>query len=200
MIQSRKRAAYFFDGIAPFYEKIIWGARKTFSIFNKEFGFEKNDRVLDLGGGTGRVAKFLPPLVQKVVVADASVKMVKQCQKHKGLKCLVAKAERIPFSDNYFDKVIITDAFHHFQNQNKVCQEINRTLKPGGKVIIQEYNPKKLLGWLIVKMENLLRLNSRFFAPSSLKELFEKNQFKTKLIKQNQATYYLVAEKLLTQV
>ena len=30
------------------------------------------------------------------------------------------------FPDSYFDKIVIVDAFHHFQNQKIVCQEIRK--------------------------------------------------------------------------
>jgi ubiquinone/menaquinone biosynthesis C-methylase UbiE len=49
--------------------------------------------------------------------------MIKKCKSHAGLSCVLGSADRIPFPDCYFDKVIIVDAFHHFQNQEMFAKK-----------------------------------------------------------------------------
>lgn len=71
----------FFDIVAPVYEKFRFDARKTFNTIKSIVIFEPSNKVIDSGGGTGRVAKFLANKVQKVIVVDISKRMIKQCQR-----------------------------------------------------------------------------------------------------------------------
>src|SRR3989344_1166251 len=104
----------FFDITAPFYELIHPGAKKSFLKIKELGDFQKEDRILDLGGGVARVAKFFINQAKEIIVVDSSLAMIKKCQSRKGLSCILARAEELPFADNYFDKIIIVEAFHHF--------------------------------------------------------------------------------------
>lgn len=187
----------FFDIVAPIYEKVHFGAQKTFDKIGSIVVFEQSDKVIDLGGGTGRIANFLENKVQKVTVVDASEGMLKQCrQRHPGLSCLCAEAQSLPFADESINKVVIVDAFHHFQNQKQAIKEIKRVLAKNGKVIIAEFNPLKMVGKLVIIMEKLFLMGSVFHSPSSLANLFSSNGFKVGLIDENKASYYLIGEKI----
>ncbi|OGZ35859.1 MAG: hypothetical protein A2V60_00985 [Candidatus Portnoybacteria bacterium RIFCSPHIGHO2_01_FULL_39_19] len=100
------------------------------------------------------------------------------------------------FADDSIDKVIIVDAFHHFQNQKQVVKEIKRVLAKNGKVVIEEFNPLKMAGKLIIIMEKLFLMGSIFHTPLSLAELFSSDGFKVQLIDENRASYYLIGEKI----
>lgn len=186
----------YFDFVAPIYEIFHFGANKTFKILNELGKFQRTDKVLDLGGGTGRISMFFINKVKEIVVLDSSPGMIKKCQTHIGLSCVVGLAEKIPFPDDYFDKIIINDAFHHFKNQEAVCKEIKRVLKTIGEVLIEEFNPETIFGKIIVKTESLLKMQSKFHDPKSLSKLFEKYRFKTEIVNENKTIYYLTAEKI----
>ena len=47
-----------FDLVSPIYEKGISRNEENFKILFKLGDFKPTDKVLDLGGGTGRIAKF----------------------------------------------------------------------------------------------------------------------------------------------
>ena len=98
----------FFDIVAPIYEKLHFGAQKTFDKIKSIAIFESSDKVVDLGGGTGRIANLLADEVQKITVVDTSEGMLKQCrQRHPKLSCIQAKAQNLPFADDSVNKVII---------------------------------------------------------------------------------------------
>ena len=184
-----------FDLISPIYEKVLSGDEETFKTLFKLGDFKITDRVLDLGGGSGRIAKFFVGKVQEIAVVDASKGMILQCKKHEGVNCIFGKADNIPFGDGYFDKAIIIDAFHHFQDQQIASQEIRRVLKENGKVIIEEVNFGRFGNWLVEKLETILGAESKILPPPSLVELFSKNQFKTKFLNKDRNAYYLIGEK-----
>lgn len=187
----------FFDLVAPIYEKIHFGAQKTFDKIKSIVIFEQTDKVIDLGGGTGRITKFLTNKVKKITIIDASKSMLKQCERrHPQLSCIQAEAQKLPFADESIDKIIIIDAFHHFQNQQQVVKEIKRALTKNGKVILEEFNPLTVIGKLIIIMEKLFLMGSIFHTPMSLANLFTDNGFKVRLIDENKPTYYLVGEKI----
>lgn len=185
----------FFDFVASIYEVVHFGANKTFKILNELGKFQKTDKVLDLGGGTGRISKFLTNKVEEIIVLDSSPAMIKKCQAHIGLSCLVGLAEKISFPDSYFDKIIIIDALHHFKNQETVCKEIKRVLRPRGEVFVKEFNPKTIIGAFIMTVEKILKMGSNFHSPEKLDTIFMKYFPKTKILNNNKITYYLSAQK-----
>jgi len=48
----------------------------------------------------------------------------------------VAAAEKIPFPDESFDKVLCLDVFEHVNDEKKTASEIYRILKPGGVLVL----------------------------------------------------------------
>lgn len=191
---AKKLGMNFFDIVAPIYEIVHPGAKKSFLKIKKLGNFQKDDRVLDLGGGKGRIAKFFVNQLKEIIIIDDSPGMIKQCQRNSDLRCILAKAENLPFNNNYFDKVIIIDAFHHFKDSKVVCSEIQRVLKPKGKLIIEELNSNKFFIKLFGKIENLLGMKNNFYSPESLANLFSQHEFQTEVINKNQIIYYLVGE------
>jgi SAM-dependent methyltransferase len=41
----------------------------------------------------------------------------------------------LPFNDEYFDSVFSSEVFEHIANINEILKEINRVMKPGGKLL-----------------------------------------------------------------
>jgi ubiquinone/menaquinone biosynthesis C-methylase UbiE len=185
----------FFDIIAPLYARVHLSDEKTFETLRRLSDFKEADKVLDLGGGTGRVAKFFAGKVSEITVVDPSTGMIKECKKQGGVNCVFSPAEEIPFAEAYFDKVIIIDAFHHFQNQEKSLLEIRRVLKENGRLIIEEVNFGKIGNWLLERLEALVGAKSRIFMPEQLIKMFLKNNFQMVLLEKIKGGYYLVCAK-----
>jgi len=108
-----------------------------------QFGLEPGQNILDVGTGTGVLIPYLIRAVGpdgSVTAIDYSEKMVKVCKtKHSHLKNLSIKLgniEETAFSTESFDAVICFGVFPHLENKEKALRNINRTLKPGGKLVI----------------------------------------------------------------
>lgn len=186
----------FFDRVAPFYERLHGGAEKTFGRISVLANFQLTDRVLDIGGGTGRISQFLVGKVAEVIVLDPSEKMIEECKKHLGLTCQVGSGEQISCADESIDKIMLVDAFHHIADQKKVLSEIRRVLKPDGLVVIEEFNPERMSGRLVVFFERIFGLGSTFHSPEKLGRFFENSGFAVRLLDRERREYYLLARKL----
>jgi len=99
-----------FDLLAPIYDRAI-----RFSRLERMLDFVNlpaDGLLLDAGGGTGRVAAALRPYVREVLVADLSIGMLRQARR-KGLAGIITPAERLPFADGTFERIVMVDARHH---------------------------------------------------------------------------------------
>lgn len=184
-----------FDILAPLYDRLI-GTREPVKILN-ELKLKKHYRLLEPGGGTGRFAQHFLPFVKETWILDPSIPMLKQArQSHPSLRIIAGYADNIPLPDNYFDIIIIYDSLHHWQNHSNSMKELYRVLKQTGKLIIAEIHPDHKLGYYIKKMEDLLRMDSKFYRPRELKQLLEKVGFSiSKFRWSKKPTYLLFANK-----
>jgi demethylmenaquinone methyltransferase/2-methoxy-6-polyprenyl-1,4-benzoquinol methylase len=125
------------------------------------------DRVLDVGGGTGRVSILLQPEVKSVFVSDAAWGMVRQAQ-DRGLVTVISAAERLPYPSAQFDLVIMVDAFHHVADQQRTLDEMWRMVAPGGRIVIEEPDIHNFVVKLIALGEKLLLMRSHFVKPEKI--------------------------------
>jgi len=138
--QALVRDAFYDDpllGSAMRYEKSSeWSALK-------EYLPEVKSRALDLGAGRG-ITSFalaregwqvtaLEPDRSALVGSEAIRSLVRET----GLDINVVEewGEQLPFSDESFDLVNCRAVLHHANDLNRLCKEIGRVLKPGGKLI-----------------------------------------------------------------
>lgn len=184
-----------FDILASLYEKLPLSAERSFRKIEEIGDFKNSDVIIDIGGGTGRIAKFLANKVKSITVIDPSQKMIKLCKKHSGFSCILGEGENLPFENNSIDKVILVDAFHHIRQQVKAIQEITRVLKKGGLAIIEEFNPSTFGGKFIKITENIFGFKSVFYKPSELEKLFLDCGFKVETIDSGKKNYYIIAQK-----
>ncbi|OGY68890.1 MAG: hypothetical protein A2586_00025 [Candidatus Harrisonbacteria bacterium RIFOXYD1_FULL_40_9] len=186
----------FFDVIAPIYEIVHSGAKHTFNNIENLAQFRKEDIVVDVGGGTGRIAQFLVGKVKMITVIDSSEPMIAECKKHSGIMCIQASGDAMPIKEDSVDKVILVDVFHHLRSPENVIQEIKRILKVDGTLIIEEFNPRTWGGRFIMLVEKVLRLGSTFHLPSDLNDIFLRHEFVCKVYESHKKSYYLVAKKV----
>lgn len=101
--------------------------------------------IYDIGCGNGR--NMLYPNY-KFIGVDNSELFVKICL-DKGLNVFYAEMDNLPYTSNSCDAIINIAAFHHLasiERRLKTLNEMNRVLKPGGKILISVWSknqPKK---------------------------------------------------------
>ncbi|MHB9075416.1 MAG: class I SAM-dependent methyltransferase [Desulfobaccales bacterium] len=127
---------------SPFYEYIFGkilgpGRRQAFKYVPRT----PNQKVLEIGVGPGNTLEFYPPKTRFVGI-DISHAMIAQARKKAAhlnsgsrFDLHVMDASRLDFPDNHFDLVMAAYVITTVQDPHKVCREIHRVVKPGGKII-----------------------------------------------------------------
>lgn len=149
-------------------------------------------RLLDVGGGTGRVASALFGQAGWIVIADPSMGMLRFANSRPGIQVTSACSENLPFPDGFFQRVIMVDALHHVVNQTSTARELLRVLEPGGRLVIEEPDIRTFGVKLIALVEKLLLMRSRFYLPEQIASFFPSEKTSV-LTKEN--TAWVVIEK-----
>ena len=106
--------------------------------------------ILDLAGGTGDLAREFARIVGergRVVLADINAAMLEHGRRRLvdagvagNVELAQVDAEALPFADNSFDRVSIAFGLRNVTDKEGALAEMNRVLKPGGKVLILEFS------------------------------------------------------------
>ncbi len=109
----------------------------------ERMALEAGARVLDVGCGTGRLARWIAgcvgpsgsvvgidPLPDRVAIARSNAPADVS-----GITFEVGQAEDLAaFSDGSFDAVVLSAVFHWVHDKPKALREVRRVLRPGGKL------------------------------------------------------------------
>ena len=153
------------------------------------------DWVLDVGGGTGRIAEGLLPYVGGVCVLDRSLRMLQQATSKGRLACCLGAVEALPFAEGTFTKIVAVDSFHHFRDQAGAASELLRVLAPGGCLVIEEPDIRRFPVKLVALGETLALMRSRFRAPVELAQYFASPNTQVRVVEQS-PNFWAVVEKL----
>jgi demethylmenaquinone methyltransferase/2-methoxy-6-polyprenyl-1,4-benzoquinol methylase len=172
----------FFDRIARLYDH----AAPTARLGPVRAGLAHAERpvelALDLGGGTGRVARALETEVGvRTVVVDPAGGMLRRARR-RGSECVRADGRELPVRDDSVDAVVIVDAFHHVPDPRRIADEVVRVLAPGGALVIREFNPDALAGRALAAAERLIGFDSTFTPPGDLARFLGERGFDARVV------------------
>ena len=182
-----------FGFLAPFYERAI--PPPDPEQLQRLLQLPVPGRLLDAGGGTGRVSAQLIPLVGDLVLTDSSAGMLVQAKYKSGLRISQSHTERLPFADNTFERILVVDALHHFRDQKKAMAELARVLKVGGRIVIEEPNIKHFRVKLIALAEKITLMRSRFLYPEEIRDELDGHGLKTAIEEDTQFTAWVTGDK-----
>jgi demethylmenaquinone methyltransferase / 2-methoxy-6-polyprenyl-1,4-benzoquinol methylase len=104
--------------------------------------------LLDVATGTGDFAiQALTLNPDKIIGVDISEGMLavgRKKMQDRGYASRIemksGDSENLPFENNTFDAVTVAFGVRNFENLEKGLQEINRVLKPGGRLVVLEFS------------------------------------------------------------
>lgn len=103
------------------------------------------DKVLEIGCGNGYYLSLLNRLGMKLnLVGIDNVQMAlddaKKFISDSKVKLFYADAAKLPFSNNMFDKIVMSEVIEHVQNERTTLNEAYRVLKPEGILTLTTCN------------------------------------------------------------
>jgi len=117
-------------------------------------------RMLDVGGGDGKLVQLFARKQAQVTIMDMDSRML-DAVRHRfadaGLpvETVEGDAARLPFPDNSFDIVTVVTVLCFVEDAGQAVAEMARVLRPGGVLLLGELNRyslwaawRRLRGWL----------------------------------------------------
>ncbi|MBW4552811.1 MAG: methyltransferase domain-containing protein [Aphanocapsa sp. GSE-SYN-MK-11-07L] len=135
--QEYARLAGQYDSRWSFYVQATTQA--TLSRLNLHPG----DRILDLGCGTGTLIQTLLQIAPEVQVVglDPVAEMLNLARQKlpTAVELKLGSATDLPFANHSFDVLVSTSAFHYIRDPEQAIQEMQRVLKPGGRLVMTDW-------------------------------------------------------------
>jgi demethylmenaquinone methyltransferase/2-methoxy-6-polyprenyl-1,4-benzoquinol methylase len=160
--EKTRRVRSVFDSVAPHYDLMndlmsfglhrLW---KRYAVLLA--GLRRGQRVLDLAGGTGDLARLILREVApegEVVLADINVAMLARGRDRlfdrglaRGIHYVQADAERLPFAPCSFHCVTVAFGLRNVTDKDAALRSIHSVLRFGGRLVVLEFSPRVLAGF-----------------------------------------------------
>ncbi|GAC1628396.1 MAG: bifunctional demethylmenaquinone methyltransferase/2-methoxy-6-polyprenyl-1,4-benzoquinol methylase UbiE [Nevskia sp.] len=107
----------------------------------RRLGVAPGDRLLDVGSGTGVIARLAQDIVGErglVVAVDPSSGMLAEARSSGVQRIVHGRGESLPFADASFDVLTMGYALRHVADLDGAFREYRRVLRPAGRVLLLE--------------------------------------------------------------
>lgn len=129
------------DSLLPTYDLTsrLLGMKRVHDTLIAQAGLAECHRILEIGCGTGNLtirAKRAHPHLE-VVGCDPDPRALDRARrKADGIRFDTGYAERLPYADGEFDRVLSSMMLHHIRDDAKsaAAGEVFRVLRPGGRL------------------------------------------------------------------
>ena len=104
--------------------------------------------ILDVATGTGdfsiEALSLKPEKIIGVDISEGMLEVGRRKMRKKKIDSIIelrlGDSENLPFTDNFFDAVIVAFGVRNFEDMKGGLTEMLRVVKPGGKVIVLEFS------------------------------------------------------------
>lgn len=169
-----------YDEVAKDYVR----TRKEFSPVFKNWllsYLKTGEKILDWGCAHGYLLEILPPVEYYGVDLSEQFLKIAQEKYPQGKFYLLKSPFKLPFPDNFFDKIVALSVFHHIPSKKfrlLFLKEAKRVLKNNGLLILTVWNlqpffllKQKQFKRLLIFVKYLL-LKILTFSPLDFKDIF----------------------------
>jgi demethylmenaquinone methyltransferase/2-methoxy-6-polyprenyl-1,4-benzoquinol methylase len=151
--EKARKVAGVFESVAPKYDLMndlmSLGLHRLWKAFAVQVsGVRAGDRVLDIAGGSGDLARAFARRVGptgEVWLTDVNRAMLavgRDRMMDDGVVAPVAQcdAERLPFRAERFDCATVAFGLRNMTHKDRALAEMRRVLKPGGRLLVLEFS------------------------------------------------------------
>jgi demethylmenaquinone methyltransferase/2-methoxy-6-polyprenyl-1,4-benzoquinol methylase len=148
-----RRVRGVFDSVAPKYDLmndlLSGGMHRAWKAYAVAVAaVQPGDRVLDIAGGTGDLARAFARQVGEtgtVVLTDINESMLRVgrdrlLDEGLSLPAVACDAERLPWADASFDLVSVAFGLRNMTHKDRALAEMCRVLRPGGRLLVLEFS------------------------------------------------------------
>lgn len=130
------RAARFYDILDALSDGVFQSGRQ------KLWHYAQGE-ILEVGVGTGKNFPYYPPKARVIAIDFAERMLARAQERARALDTHVVlkegDAQHLPFADNTFDTAVATCVFCSVPNPVQGLRELNRVVKPVGKILLLEH-------------------------------------------------------------
>lgn len=189
-----------FDSRAKKYDEYFEGklSEKFYNLVTENVILHKNDRVLDVGCGTGTILKRLS---EKYAVECCGIDVEDEMLKVARKKCpnidfRNCSCDNMPFEDAYFNVIIACMSYHHFPNKEKFIEEAARVIKTGGRIYIADPKFPLPIRKALNTAFSLHHVTGEFFTADELNYYFSEQGFSMVNTLSNSYAQMIILEKI----
>lgn len=157
------------------------------SIDLNNFPIIKGNKLLDLGFGNGSKAIAFAKEGVTVFAADIDIGNLNLLKKRisrelvKNIKVVQLKKnyKRLPFQNNFFDRIILNEVLEHIEEPDFIISELTRILKKGGVICVSVPSQSSERIFSLINPNFLKKAGHvQIFSKKSLYAMFKKHKLK----------------------
>lgn len=135
-----------YNEVCKIYDDVRYSDIEVINSFFEEVTVNAETKILDIGCGTGNYANTIQNLTKsRVYGLEPSQGMIEKAKaKNSSIEFVMSDAENLPFDNNYFDFIYMTDVIHHVPDIDRMFYEIYRVLDAEGKVCIDTQSHRQI--------------------------------------------------------
>lgn len=160
---------------------MAWGHRDFYSNTAKVLNIRQDDRLLEIGFGSGHFIKDYASHASLIAGIDLSPEMVNLASSVNRELVQMGKAEfrvgdaaSLPYGDCEFTAVVGIETFFFWQKPVETLREIHRVLEPGGRLVIEmAYNKEDGLS----HAKDVRKMSLVLYSADEMQELLRESGF-----------------------
>jgi ubiquinone/menaquinone biosynthesis C-methylase UbiE len=164
------------------------------------------EKILDCGCGEGFYVMVLNQLFSEIEIVglDHDARLLEKAEgwtgENRNVTWVLGDIYKIPFGDNYFNKIILSEVLEHLPDDLGALKEVKRVMKPGGILAITVPNHNYPFFWDPLNwtrehlglghfspgsgfLGGIWAMHLRLYYPEEIKELVKRVGFKIEEIK-----------------
>ncbi len=172
---KKQQVEQMFDNVAPTYDILNRVLSLRIDVYWRKYAInllrkDNPKQILDIATGTGDVAIALQNQLnpEHIIGLDLSQQMlnvgigkIKKAGFSHHIDMIQGDSENLPFENNKFDAITVAYGVRNFENLEKGLREMQRVLRPGGKLCVIEFSQPK-----IFPVKQLFGLYFRYILPT----------------------------------